>query len=173
MNRILRCATVACGVAFLLVATACAGDDGTDATITPDGTPVEVLNAYIPEPPTDTAAAYVVFRNHQGEADRLVSATADVTETVELHQTRMDGGAMTMAQLDGIDLPAGGELLMEPGGIHVMLVDLTRELQEGDTVAMTFTFERAGTMEVSVPVVPSSGEPEMEMDHGSGGNAHH
>lgn len=167
MNRILRFAAAACGVAVLLAASACADDGSTDATAAPDGPPVEVVNAYIPEPPTDTAAAYVVFRNHEDEADRLISATSDVTGIVDLHQTQMDGGVMSMPHVDGMDLPAGGELLMEPGGYHVMLVDLTRELREGDTVAMTFTFERAGTIEVSVPVVPSSGEPEMEMDHSS------
>lgn len=167
MNRILRYAAAACSVAVLLLASACTDDAEADPTTPPHDDPIEVVNAYIPAPPTDTAAAYVVFQNHGDEADRLVSATADVTDTVELHQTSMDGGTMTMAQVDGIDLPAGGELLMEPGGYHVMLIELTRELHEGDSVAMTFTFEHGGTVEFTVPVVSSSGEPEMEMDHSS------
>lgn len=54
-----------------------------------------------------------------------------------------------------------------------MLIDTTRELREGEHVAMTFTFERAGTIELSVPVVASSGTPEMEAGHGAGGHAGH
>ncbi|MCK9487739.1 MAG: copper chaperone PCu(A)C [Dehalococcoidia bacterium] len=159
MNRILRYAAAACGIALLLVASACADDTAADPTATHEGDLIEVVSAYIPAPPTHTAAAYVVFRNHSDEADRLLSASADVTDTVELHQTSMDGGTMTMIHVDAIDLPAGGELLMEPGGYHVMLIEVTRELHEGDSVQMTFTFEHHGTVDFSVPVVASSGEP--------------
>lgn len=162
MNRLIRYGATLSVTAMLLLASACTDDADADPTANPHGGSIEVVNAYIPAPPTDTAAAYVVFQNHGDGPDRLVSATADVTDTVELHQTSMADGTMTMAQVEGIDLPAGGEIVMEPGGYHVMLIEVTRELLEGDSVAMTFTFEQGGTLEFTVPVVSSSGEPEMD-----------
>lgn len=144
-----------CGLLVLVVIAGCSTGMPRSAQ-----KPLEVVQSFIPVPPIDTAAAYVVIRSHSQTADRLVSVTADVTSTVELHQTRMDGAAMTMALVKSIDLPAGGELRMEPGGYHCMLVGLTRQLRKGDHVAMTFTFERAGTISVDVPVVDASGEPE-------------
>ena len=50
---------------------------------------------------------------------------------------------MQMQQVDGIDVPAGGETTLEPGGLHVMLIGVDTELAEGDTVDVTLGFENA------------------------------
>ena len=66
-------------------------------------------------------------------------------------------GVMSMQQVDGIDLPAGGRILLEPGGLHLMLLDVDPDLAVGDTVALTLTFEGAGQRTVDAEIVPLVG----------------
>lgn len=99
-----------------------------------------------------TSAAYFVVRNGGAEADRLLSAESEVAGAVELHQSRIEEGGMRMRPIEGVDLPAGGEARLEPGGYHVMLVGLKRELKGGDRFPLTLHFERAGAVMVEVEV---------------------
>jgi hypothetical protein len=71
---------------------------------------------------------------------------------VELHETKNEGGVMTMRPLSRFVLPPGGKLEMKPGGYHVMLLGLTRDLHQGDTVKVTLTFEKSGPVTVEAPV---------------------
>jgi len=65
----------------------------------------------------------------------------------------MKDGVMTMRPLpDGLMLPAGGEVALEPGGYHLMFIGLKKMLKQGDSFAGTLTFEKAGTVEVSFTV---------------------
>ncbi|MCU0274542.1 MAG: copper chaperone PCu(A)C, partial [Acidimicrobiales bacterium] len=59
---------------------------------------------------------------------------------------------MTMRPVDGIDLPAGEAVALEPGGLHVMLLDLPAPLEIGQTYELTLTFEQAGEQTVTVEV---------------------
>jgi copper(I)-binding protein len=96
-------------------------------------------------------AAYLVIENG-GAADRLVSVSSDVAATIELHETKDVGGMMEMAPVDGIAVPAGGQVELKPGGLHIMLIGLTRELAPGDEVRLTLNFEQAGAVEVAAEV---------------------
>jgi copper(I)-binding protein len=60
----------------------------------------------------------------------------------------MSGGMMGMRPIDSLTLPAGEEVALEPGGYHIMLIDLAEPIEEGDTVPVTLTFENAGEIEV-------------------------
>jgi copper(I)-binding protein len=97
-------------------------------------------------------AAYMVIHNSGSEADRLLGASTDAAATVELHESSEADGMMQMAPVAAIDVPAGGQAELAPGGFHVMLIDLTRALNAGDTLTLTLTFEKAGTMEVTAEV---------------------
>jgi copper(I)-binding protein len=97
-------------------------------------------------------AVYVTITNHGNEPDALVAATTDAAERVELHVTVERGGTMVMQPLPKFDIPAAGKLEMKPGGYHIMLLGLTRNLTPGGTVAVTLTFEKAGQMLVEAPV---------------------
>jgi hypothetical protein len=97
-------------------------------------------------------AVYVTVTNRGGSPDALVSAATDSATTVELHETVHEGGVMKMRPLPRFEVPAGGRLEMKPGGRHIMLLGLTRDLKPGDTVTVTVTFEKAGRMTVEVPV---------------------
>ncbi|WP_323002466.1 copper chaperone PCu(A)C [Denitromonas sp.] len=87
---------------------------------------------------------------------RLVGASSPVAPAVEVHEMRMDNDVMKMRQVEGIDLPAGQQVALKPGGYHIMLMGLTAPLTPGMNVPMTLTFEGADgtreTVEVDAPV---------------------
>lgn len=68
---------------------------------------------------------------------RLVQVRTPVAGQVELHEMAMEGDVMRMRQLDAIELPAGRAVSLEPGGLHVMLLDLKKPLARGDSVPLT------------------------------------
>ena len=71
----------------------------------------------------------------------------------ELHQTTNENGVMHMLPLpDGLALPAGQGVTLAPGGLHVMLMGLRHPLKQGETLALTLTFEHAAPVTVQVPV---------------------
>lgn len=99
------------------------------------------------------SAAYMTIANSGGSADRLISASSDVATAVELHESKMVDGVMQMNPVQGgIPVPAGGQAELKPGGLHVMLIGLTRDLKEGETVKLTLTFEQSGAVEVEAPI---------------------
>jgi copper(I)-binding protein len=104
-------------------------------------------------PTAPTGAVYFHIENHGGMADRLLSAAGDVADAVEIHQNSMDSsGTMQMRPVDGVDIPAGGEAVLEPGGLHVMLIGLHAPLKAGASFPLTLTFEHAGTVTVDVEI---------------------
>ncbi len=101
---------------------------------------------------TGNSAAYMTLKNGDAAADRLVKAESDVAAAVELHKTTMEGGMMKMAPVDGIALPAQGQAELKPGGLHVMLIGLKRELKAGEKLKLKLHFEKAGVQEIEAEV---------------------
>lgn len=96
--------------------------------------------------------AFMKIEN-RGVADRLVSASSDRAEVVELHTMRMDGNIMRMDKLErGVELPAGSTTELRPGGLHVMLIGLKAPLKEGERFPLRLKFEKAGELRVEVSV---------------------
>ncbi|GIK96481.1 MAG: hypothetical protein BroJett029_06900 [Alphaproteobacteria bacterium] len=109
-----------------------------------------------------TGAAYFAVVNGGAEADRLVGASSPVGRA-ELHTHISEDGIMKMRPVDAVDLPAGERAVLEPGGLHVMLMDLAKPLVEGESFPLTLTFEKAGDIDVEVKVEGVTG---MQGDHG-------
>ncbi|MCC7321062.1 MAG: copper chaperone PCu(A)C [Rubellimicrobium sp.] len=105
-------------------------------------------------PGAPTGAAFMVIENHGDTADRLVSASADVAERVELHTHIMgdDGTAQMVHVPEGWEIPAGGQLLLARGSHHVMFMGVTAALEDGFVFPVTLHFEIAGDVVVEVPV---------------------
>ena len=100
----------------------------------------------------DTVVEYVTITGGD-TADRLVKAQAptEVAAMTEIHETTMnDEGTMMMGQVPAIEVPAGGTVLLEPGGYHIMLMKLAAPLESGQKFDVVLTFETAG--DVTVPV---------------------
>jgi copper(I)-binding protein len=100
-----------------------------------------------------TGGAFLTIRNNGGAPDRLRSASSPVAQTVELHETVDDNGVMRMApQPDGWEIAPGGDLVLKPGGKHIMLMGLRHPLQPGETIEITLNFDKAGPIKLQVPV---------------------
>ena len=119
---------------------------------------VQVLNVRAREAPPGarTAAIYLTVENRGVAADRLVAARSP-RGAVEIHAMRMDGGVMRMRAAPDVPVPARGRVELAPGGLHLMLVDPAPPLKAGERVPVTLTFERAGAVDVQVPVEPLQG----------------
>lgn len=113
-------------------------------------------------------AAYMVFENTGGD-DALIGARTDVAAVVEIHEVTMEDDVMRMRPVEGqrLSIPAGGDVTLEPGGYHIMLIDLNQQLVPGETFMLTLEFERSGTRDVMVTVRESDGSmpDDGEMDH--------
>lgn len=113
------------------------------------------------------AAGYVVIRNAGSSPDRLLAATGEIAGTTEIHEMAVDAnGVMTMRPVTaGIEIPAGGEVKLEPGSYHIMFMDLNRGAKEGEKFKGTLTFEKAGAVDVEFAVDAMGGEARHD-DHG-------
>jgi len=103
-------------------------------------------------PNAPNGAAYFRVENHGSEPDRIISARTDIAETVELHVHDMEGGMMTMRQVESIEVPAAGEVLLKPHGLHVMLFGLNQPLVDGESFKLTVVFEKAGELDLTVDI---------------------
>jgi hypothetical protein len=100
-----------------------------------------------------TSAIYMRLVNAGQEPDRLVAARTEVAGVVEIHETRMEGEVIKMQHLpDGLEVPAGETVELKPGGYHLMLIDLQRDLEVGDKFEVVLEFEMAGEQTVEAEV---------------------
>jgi copper(I)-binding protein len=97
-------------------------------------------------------AGFLLLRNAGTLPDRLLSAASPVARVVELHTHIQDGGVMRMRPVPDIPLPPGETVRLQPGGLHVMLIGLTRPLERGEQVPVTLRFERGGEVTVLLAV---------------------
>jgi len=116
--------------------------------------------------PAKVGGVFLTLKNGGGTADKLVKAASPVAESVELHTHIKDGDAMRMRAVETIPVPANGQTALEPGGYHIMLIGLKQALKEGGSFPLTLTFEKAGSVTVTVPV-QKAGAPAA-----SGGHEH-
>lgn len=129
------------GVAITLTVVACGGAKSPT-----------VSEARIGQPAGPNAALYFTASSY-GESDKLLSVSTDVAASVEIHQTMMDDtGMMTMMPMESLVLPAEGDLVLEPGGYHVMLLGVD-QLELGAMVEVGLTWEKAGSQTIEAVVV--------------------
>lgn len=121
-------------------------------------------------PNAPSGVAYMLIENRGDTDDRLIAAESARAERVEIHTHTMDDGVMRMRPLDNIDIPAGDSVGLEPGGNHIMLINLDDRLEEGTGFPMTLTFEESGEIEVLVHVA-SAGASDYDDDED--GDHHH
>jgi copper(I)-binding protein len=105
-------------------------------------------------PGARSGGVYLSIENRGTTADRLIRVASPAATSVELHSMAMDGNVMRMRSIAGIDIAAGAKVTLGTSGYHVMLVGLARPLMTGDKFPLTLTFEKAGSVDVSVVVEP-------------------
>jgi len=124
---------------------------------------VEVVNPYVREVPpvSQTSAAFMTLRNTGGAAHAVVAARSPAAQVVELHTHIMgDDGMHRMREVERIDVPAGGEAMLQPGGLHVMLINLNGPLAAGNEVEFTLVYDDGSEKTLTAPV-KSVGETMM------------
>jgi copper(I)-binding protein len=99
-------------------------------------------------------------------ADRLVSASTPVAQSVQLHTMRMEGDVMRMREVESIEIPPGQTVELKSGGMHLMLIGLKAPLVAGQRFSLKLGFEKAGEVTVDVTVdAPQSGAPGHDKAH--------
>ena len=105
---------------------------------------VQITDAWVRAtvPGQQVAGAYLTIRS--ARAAKLIGVSSPVAKSAEIHAMSNSGGVMRMRKLDGLTLPAGERVQLEPAGNHIMLFDIKRQLQPGDTVPITLIVEQGG-----------------------------
>ena len=98
------------------------------------------------------SAAYLSIANRGESADRLVGVAAERAGHAMIHWSVVVDGVTKMRHVDAVEIPPGGSIRLEPGGLHVMLMGVSSRLDAGERISLTLVFERAGEVELSVPV---------------------
>ena len=117
------------------------------------GDPIVVRDAWIREPPPRSpAAGYLVVENRGGESVELVAVATEAAEQTEIHVMEYKNDRMTMRRVEGLQVPAGGEVALKPGGTHLMLMELRQPLRDGDEVELVLRFDDGTERRTQVPV---------------------
>ena len=103
-------------------------------------------------PVVENGAAYMTLINNGQQTDRLVNVSGRVAERIELHTHLKEDGMMKMRRLQAIEMVPGSSTVLEPGGLHMMLIGLQSPLKPGQSFPLTLHFEQAGEMNVEVTV---------------------
>ncbi|MBA5776336.1 copper chaperone PCu(A)C [Stappia sp. F7233] len=118
-------------------------------------------------PNAQIGGGFLTIANNGSEDDRLIAVAAPFSGHAELHEMSVVDNVMTMRHMEGgIPIPAGQTVELKPGAYHVMFMDLTGPLKQGDTLTVTLTFEKAGSVEVPFNV-EKIGAKEPSQEHGA------
>jgi copper(I)-binding protein len=97
-------------------------------------------------------AVYLTIVNSGSVSDDVIAASSDAAATVELHESYEESGMMMMRPITKLGVPAGGKLEMKPGGYHLMLINLKRELKAGQVIDLILVLQKAGRIPVKAKV---------------------
>lgn len=134
------------GGTALVTLAALAGCSTADAS--EDEPRLKVSGAFMPRPVGDMASGFLTVANGGGAADKLTSVTSDVSDDITIHET-VD---QKMRQVTSFDIPAGGELILDRGGKHLMFMGLKDQPEIGQRIAVELHFEKTDPMKVDLPV---------------------
>ncbi|MEY7979866.1 copper chaperone PCu(A)C [Streptomyces pilosus] len=144
-----RLTAAALAVAGALTLAGCGGSGGSGGRAD-----LSVDSAYMPQPVSDMAAGFLTITNDGDTGDRLTSVTSDLGE-VTVHET-VDGA---MQEVEALDIPAHGSLVLESGGNHLMFEQLKQRPKQGQKVAVELRFDRSDPVTVEIPVKPATYTP--------------
>jgi copper(I)-binding protein len=118
------------------------------------GDDVTIIDPYVRAvPPGQTvSAAFLQLENKSAETRYVVNATSPVSNVVELHSHVHENGMMKMRQIDSIEIPANGKAVLEPGGLHIMLIGLHDALKIDQKVSITLEFKNGTSQTIEAPV---------------------
>ncbi|MFE5536746.1 copper chaperone PCu(A)C [Streptomyces sp. NPDC056492] len=145
--RTTRTLAAALSLTAALAISGCSSDS--DAKAGADKPKMTVSGAFMPEPVNDQmAGAFMVIKNDSKTADKLTAVTSPLSDDLQIHETK----DQKMQQVAAMDVPANGELRLERGGSHIMLMGLKSLPKVGDKVTFELRFEKADPVKVELDV---------------------
>lgn len=160
-NRLTR--PLLCGVAFVLA-----------VTVSPASAQiVSVKDPWVRStvPRQKATAAYMEIT--AGRASRLLEVSSPVAGVAEIHEMRMDKDVMRMRAIPALELSAGQPVALEPGGYHLMLMDLKVQIKDGDKVPITLVFELRNGSRETAQITAVARSPQPASSHGAGHGKSH
>lgn len=146
-------------VAMLVTLAGCGGPSAPSS--------IEVAEAWSPETPpgASVAAGYMTIRNGTAADDAIIAMESPVAGAVEVHTMTMEDGMMRMRKVENLEVPAGKSVVLEPGAMHLMLIDLKDPLAAGGRYPLTLTFKAAGKVQTEVEVRGNGGAKDDHSGH--------
>jgi periplasmic copper chaperone A len=123
-----------------------------------------------------SGAGDLTVTNNGSTADRLSCVSSDASAKCQVHTMTMENGVMKMRPAEGgLEIKPGETVMLKPSSAHLMFLDLKHPLEQGNTVAATLQFEKAGTTQVEFPIAAigasapgAAAGPAAPMMHGGG-----
>lgn len=115
---------------------------------------VRIEGSYAREtiPGTNISSAYMKVINTSTKPLRLVGASSQISERIELHEHTMTNGMMRMRQKDSVDIPVNQEVIFQPSGLHLMIFDLKQPLKSTENVVITLHFYDKSSVNVTYAI---------------------
>ena len=123
-----------------------------------------IENAYVRATPphSKNSAAFMKIHNNSGLTQKLIAASSDVAERVELHSHIMSDGMMKMRQVDAIEVIANDTAILRPGSFHVMFLGLKSPLVEGASVKIKLYFDNGDEIIIDAPIKKITTQKKMK-----------
>jgi len=137
----------------LLFAISCSGETEQQEQVI-DGDGIQIEGAWArPASEGRMSAAYFLITNFEESDDALISVESDVAQLVEVHESyEREEGMMGMREVPEVELPSESTVRFQQGGLHIMLIQVTRTLADGDTFELTLNFSNSESQTIEVPV---------------------
>ncbi|QCD53124.1 copper chaperone PCu(A)C [Campylobacter sp. RM16192] len=112
---------------------------------------IEISNAYAKATPPNVknSAIFMNIKNNTNKAIKLVGVESSASQVAEIHTHERVDGMMKMIQIDHIEIPAGAEVTLKPGGLHLMLINVSHPIKDGGIVDATLKFDNSMTINLS------------------------
>lgn len=138
---------------FAFFATCTRSDSAAETALVSDHNLI-VSHVFAPAPvSSDVMSLYFTIENTGQKDDTLLTVRTTIAEHASVHESVTENGITRMQPLASLPLPAGQTVELAPGGVHVMLSDLTQSISEGDTVYADLVFASAPSIALRIPVV--------------------
>jgi copper(I)-binding protein len=128
---------------------------------------MDIADSWVREAPpaSRVLAAYMQIINLTDSELTVTGITSPDFEAADLHRTVVEDGVARMLPVPELNIPAGGSITLEPGGLHLMLFDPVRPLQQGDSVTLVLHRSDDICITLSVPVLRSTGTEHAHHQH--------
>lgn len=129
---------------------------------------ITVQDPYVRLAPPNAPAtgAFMVIKNTGDKDVKVLKADNPASRVTELHTHLNENGVMKMRPVAAIEVKAKGQAVLQPGGLHVMMIDLKAPMKEGDVVPITLSFDDGSSKQVDAKVVrPMAAGMPMEHKH--------